>query len=92
MRPELFRDIDDDRVREMIEELCDRILSSFPEAKFCVLQDRPKTFYLKAYTGAEDEYEILDLVNNRAVDFLVEEEVAIYVIPLPLEAAESQSA
>jgi len=73
----------DRRVSKHIQEFQQIIKGRFPEARFRSYRGpQPRHFFLEAYTDADDEFEVLDLVGDRIVDILVDEGTRIHVIPL----------
>lgn len=80
--------------RAYVEELQSRIRGRFPAATFrSYWSDEPAPgVYVDTYVDTEDEFDVLDLVNDRAVDILVETGIPIYVIPLPSSTPEASGA
>jgi hypothetical protein len=81
-------DIGDTRLRELVEELCQRVKARYPEAEFQVYRRNgdPKEIYIRAYTDDEDDLAVLDTIVEREIEILVEEDYDIHVIPLPLSS------
>lgn len=70
--------------RVYVEELQNRILQRFPDATFRTYHryEPVEGIYIDVYVDTDNGFEVLDLVNDRAVDILIETGIPIYVIPL----------
>lgn len=70
------------RMREAIVELKELIRFRYPEATFDVTEgEDPDGIYLVATVDVDDRNDVIDLFLDRLVDFQVEEELPIYVVP-----------
>ncbi len=83
-----LHDIQDGRLQELVDELCQKIQEHYPEAVFRIYppDGDPKSITVDAYTSEEDSFKVLDLVARRAMDILVDEDYYIGIVPLPLSA------
>jgi hypothetical protein len=78
-------DIANPRVQQEVAQVCALIQRSFPEARFLVgPHPSHRGAIVDTYTAATDDFQLLDLVNDRLLDLLIEEDIAIQVIPLDL--------
>ena len=80
----------DDKTQQAIDEMKTMIQATYPEARFhAYLGEDPAGVYLNAYTRAEDDFLVLDLISDRLVDLNIDEGVRLYVIPLSVAASTS---
>lgn len=86
--------IEDARLRELVDEFCQRIKTRYSEAEFRVYRRNgdPTEIFIDAYTNREDDWTVLDTVAERAMDVLVEEDYYLHVIPMPLSSLDDQTA
>jgi hypothetical protein len=69
-------------VRRHLDELCARLTRAFPDADFVVYEGHdPHGVYLAVISDADDGFDVLDAVVDRLVDLLLEDNVAIHVVP-----------
>jgi hypothetical protein len=73
-------------VLERIEELKAILRERFPELETVSWCDSPNQCVIRAYTNAETEYEVLDIVGEKMAEILQEDGVLIAVLPLPMSA------
>lgn len=72
------------RLRELSEENCAVITRQFPEAVFRIYPNaKDRSAIVEAFTDAGSAFDVLDLVSERLVDILVEEDIDIHVHPFP---------
>jgi hypothetical protein len=70
-----------------VERICAKIRAKFPDATFEVCaHPTHRGAVIDAHVPTDDDFEILDLVNPELDDLLVEEDIAIYVRALGLQA------
>jgi hypothetical protein len=80
----------DEKTQKAIDEIKTVIQSAYPEASFrAYLGEDPAGVYLNAYTSAEDDFLVLDLISDRLVDLHIDEGVRLYVIPLSIATVAS---
>ena len=80
----------DAKTQKAIDEMQRMIQAAYPEAHFrAYLGEDPAGVYLNAYTSAEDDFLVLDLISDRLVDLNIDEGVKLYVIPLSIAASTS---
>lgn len=78
-----LEEVDDTRVREAVFELCESIQDAFPEAEFRVYHHHDhRGAIIEVYTDSDYAFDVLDRVSDRRVDLLIEEDLAIRLIPL----------
>lgn len=81
----------DPRVDDLVEQVCERIRSSYPEARFAVSPNHKYhagyvTAYVHVYTNAEDGLDVVDPLLMWLSDILIAEEIDIQVLPRPLSS------
>jgi hypothetical protein len=80
----------DEKTQKAIDEMKTMIQSAYPEASFrAYLGEDPTGVYLNAYTSAEDDFLVLDLISDRLVDLHIDKGVRLYVIPLSIATVAS---
>lgn len=63
------------------------IRARYPEARFKLLPGvETDMWQLNAYINDSEEYELLDLIGDKLTDLLIQRDIAIYIVPLPLSA------
>lgn len=69
-------------------ELKRLVQARYPNAKFgeMLYYSEDEVWALDVYTEAESAFDVLDLVNDRVADILIEKGIALVVVPLPLRA------
>ena len=73
----------DPAVRRHVEDLRQVILRAFPAADLRVYAgDDPVGLYVAVISDTEDGFDVLELVSDRLADLLVEEGVALHVVPV----------
>jgi hypothetical protein len=74
----------DERIERALAELQEMILARYPAAMFEVSpgEDNPEMTHLTATVDVEDTTEVLDLVRDRVLELLVDEELPVAVIPV----------
>ena len=78
----------DEKTQKAIDEMKRMIQATYPEASFrAYLGEDPAGVYLNAYTNAEDDFLVLDLISDRLIDLNIDEGVKLYVIPLSIAAS-----
>jgi hypothetical protein len=78
-------EIADSRVRLKVREFSELVRRRFPEARFSVgPHPSHRGAVIDAFTNVSDDFELLDLVVDRLLDLLIEEDIAIQVIPMDL--------
>lgn len=85
-------EIQDQRLFELVQELCEAITLHYPEAVFKLSRwnGDPRSLYIHAYTTEEEDgFLVMDLVADREVEILSEEGYDIHVISLALSALKS---
>jgi hypothetical protein len=71
------------RMQAAIEELQELIRGRYPEATFDVgYGEDPEGVYLTATVDVEDRDEVIDVFIDRLVDFHVDEELPLHVLPV----------
>ncbi|MFN8592067.1 MAG: hypothetical protein U0031_11470 [Thermomicrobiales bacterium] len=71
------------RIDEAVAELQALIISRYPEATFSVSEgDDPEGVYLTATVDVDDMTEVVSVFLDRLVDFQVDEELPIFVVPI----------
>jgi hypothetical protein len=75
----------DARTRAAVDELQQMILARYRTATFQVSrsQDDPRAVHLTTIVDLDDPGEVLDLVIDRVIDFQVDEDIPVHVIPMP---------
>ena len=80
----------DEKTQKAIDEMKTMIRAAYPEACFhAYLGEDPVGVYLNAYTSAEDDFLVLDLISDRLVDLNIDKGVRLYVIPLSITTSTS---
>lgn len=91
----------DVRMRQAVEELQQTIAEHYPTTVFELDRnpENPQSVFLVAITDADDPDDVGDLVVDRVVDFIANQDIPVHVIPLPtperaqaIHAAERQRA
>jgi hypothetical protein len=79
-----------DPAYEHVEELERMVLSKFPNARFKVtpMPDSDEGVAIWAYTDGDDD-DLNAIVRDREMELLLEDDVYILTIPMPLEAWEN---
>lgn len=81
-----------EKTKRAIAEVQATIKAAYPEATFHVHHgEDPTGIYIDAYTEAKDGFCIMDLISDRLVDFVVDEGLSLYVVPLPKNATTAAS-
>jgi hypothetical protein len=82
----------DPRMQSALDELKRLIQVQFPEATFAVtVGEDPEGIYLSPMLDAEDTDEIMDVILAQLLDFQIDHDLPIYVLPmLPLERVAAQ--
>ncbi len=77
----------DPRIQKAVKELQGLILGRYPQAIFDVAtEEDPDGIYLRA-TVDEDVDDVLDVVMDRLLEFQVEQNLPVYVMPVrPIES------
>lgn len=76
-------DMNNVRLQVAIEELQALILSRFPTTTFMVGEaDDPDGVYMRAIVDVDDTDEVIEVFLDRLVDFQVDEELPINVVPV----------
>ncbi len=65
----------------VLAELQDAIQGRFPDATFRTRVAPDGRIFLDAYTDAENDFLVLDLVAERTVDFMITHQRSIHVFP-----------
>lgn len=65
----------------VVEEMERAIRACFPEAVFKTRVGPDGRVYLSAYTHAAHDFSVHDLVAERAVDALIQQDVKVHVFP-----------
>ena len=82
-----------DRLRRAIAEIESMISHLYPEAEFQVIQRTGDArVWIEAYTTSELAGDVLDITAARQTDILVDDDVALYVLPLPYDRRPSLKA
>lgn len=70
------------------EELKDLVRRRFPEARFSapVYWEDEGVWVMDAYTSAEDDFQVIDLVGDRELEILLRDGLHLCLIPMPLSA------
>ncbi len=72
----------------LVEDICTKIRTKFPEATFDVgVHPTQRGAIIDAHVPTDDDFEVLDLVNPALDDLLIAEDIAIYVRALGPTAA-----
>jgi hypothetical protein len=74
----------DKRTRDAIRELQDTIKARYPATTFELARgfEDPESIHISAIADVDDPDEVGDLVVERVVELLVDEGIAVHVIPL----------
>lgn len=81
----------EERVRAAVVELSDLVRREYPEATFDVVEGEvPGTVWMWTTVDLVDTDPVVDLVIDRTMDLLVDEGIAIYVLPLRTTAREAE--
>lgn len=76
-------ELKDAPVRAAILELAHAILETFPEAEFRVYANPEyRGAIVEVYTDSDDAFAVFDLVSDRVVDLLVDEDISIRLMPV----------
>lgn len=80
-------DKQDEYLCSLVERTCTKIRATFPNATFEICaHPTQRGAIIDAHVPTDDDFEVLDLVNPELDDLLIEEEIAIYVRALGLQA------
>jgi hypothetical protein len=71
-------------VHQRIKELEESLHEFFPELETESWCDSPNQCVIQAYTNAENEYDVFDVLGDKIGEILDEDGVLIAVVPLPL--------
>lgn len=83
MSPKRWDD-ENPRIQNAVEELKTMILARYPNATFEVAEgEDPDGIYLYPTVDVEDTMEVLYAVMDRVLEMEIEEDLPIYVVPLP---------
>ncbi len=80
--------IRDPRMQQALDELRGVIAKQYPEATFAVSrgEDDPDSVHLTTIVDVDDTDAVLDVVVDRLLQFQVEEQLPVHVIPIrPIE-------
>lgn len=81
----------EEAVRRHVEDIQKVILGAFPTADFVVYEgDDPKGVYLAVISDVADGFGVLELVSDRLADLLVDEGIAVHVVPVHRTAPDAQ--
>jgi hypothetical protein len=79
-------DLNDPKMITAMDELKAMILQKYPDAVFePEVGGEPLGVYLVTRVDVDDTDEVLDLVVDRVVEFIAEEDIPIHVLPLPTD-------
>jgi hypothetical protein len=70
-----------DRTAALVQELQQAIQDRYPEATFAVRVGPDGRAYLSVYTDAANDFAVLDLVTERTVDAVIQDDVKVHVFP-----------
>jgi hypothetical protein len=67
-----------------IEEMKALVLSKYPAARFQVIQapDEPGAIHLNTIIDVDDLEEVVDLIMDRMMQFMIEDELPFWVVPV----------
>jgi hypothetical protein len=71
-----------------VDELKSVVLNRYPDAQFRLSRgpDEPEAVHLKAIVDVDDLDEVVDLIIDRMMQFQIEDELPIWVVPIhPIE-------
>lgn len=73
----------DSRMQDAVAELQDLIRSHYPSTTFTVGEaDEPDGVYMRAIVDVDDTDDVIEVFLDRLVDFQVDEDLPIYVVPV----------
>ena len=81
------------RIREITQELVQKMQEQFPLVELIEVEDRPTgTVAIHIYTPYEDTFAVLDATGTRVVDLSATEEIHVMIVPHHQKKAIHQTA
>ena len=75
-----YRQTHDAYVQQLVEQICGTITASFPEATFEIgAHPTQRGAIIDVHVPTDDDFAVLDLVNPTLDEWLLTEDIAIYV-------------